>query len=388
MTISVGDGNTRTADVVGWRWRDTGLELSAVEAKAGVSYDHAATAIGQATAYQAGIPHVYAAAEGELATYGHFSRVLEELGLGYIRAFREPDRQGVVEAEPQVSPFLRPEIHAENVARARLLHLFEKALEGDEVRVGRDSRGPLWLVSPPGTSTWQICAQVVPRESHTWLSLLAEGSAIGRAFAANADADCVVRALDGIGSNVTLTVRKRRYTGFAGTYEDPLSWTNAESATRLSKVLIKARKLGREQNCAPQFQFTHEWWPHLETVNLDEASARRELFDFVARLKVARGVLQNELGRRLSPRTGSSSRVRSAPATGWASFDLAKELILGLLDGGDWVSSNEIHERLRDRVNEPMFGRVKTELNIPHRRTRGPGGKMRVEWRLPNETRP
>ena len=63
----------------------------------------------------------------------------------------------------------------------------------------------------------------------------------------------------------------------------------------------------------------------------------------------------------------------------------AKELIAGLLRSGEWVSSNEIHRELEDRLSDPMFGRVKKELRIENRRARGPNGKMRVEWRLPRQ---
>jgi hypothetical protein len=49
---------------------------------------------------------------------------------------------------------------------------------------------------------------------------------------------------------------------------------------------------------------------------------------------------------------------------------------------GEWHSSREVHDKLRKRLSDPMFGRVKEELGIEHRRVGGGQGSY-VEWRMP-----
>ena len=46
----------------------------------------------------------------------------------------------------------------------------------------------------------------------------------------------------------------------------------------------------------------------------------------------------------------------------------------------EWVSSPEIHKKVK--ISEGMYGRLKADLKIPHRRSSGPDGKARVEWNL------
>jgi len=48
----------------------------------------------------------------------------------------------------------------------------------------------------------------------------------------------------------------------------------------------------------------------------------------------------------------------------------------------DWVSSNLIHDKLRGTLSEPMFGRVKKELDVEHRRGRAGDGTPEVQWNL------
>ena len=64
-------------------------------------------------------------------------------------------------------------------------------------------------------------------------------------------------------------------------------------------------------------------------------------------------------------------------------LERAIQLIRKELPPGQWVSSNELHGKLRMHLSECMFGRVKSELGIKHRRVKGTDGKMRYEWYLP-----
>lgn len=63
-------------------------------------------------------------------------------------------------------------------------------------------------------------------------------------------------------------------------------------------------------------------------------------------------------------------------------FELACTLIRDRLAGGEWVSSRTIHAELGEQVAEGMFGRVKKELAIEHRRIRGEE-RVEYQWRLP-----
>jgi len=60
----------------------------------------------------------------------------------------------------------------------------------------------------------------------------------------------------------------------------------------------------------------------------------------------------------------------------------AKVLIADVLASGDWIARREIGAKLAGRLSDPMFGRVKKDLDIENRSVRGPNGKMRSEWRL------
>ncbi len=70
-----------------------------------------------------------------------------------------------------------------------------------------------------------------------------------------------------------------------------------------------------------------------------------------------------------------------ARRSGFATLAEARTLISDLLNDGLWHSSREIHQQLRHRLSEPMFGRVKKELSIEHRRVGGGQGSY-YEWRL------
>ena len=67
--------------------------------------------------------------------------------------------------------------------------------------------------------------------------------------------------------------------------------------------------------------------------------------------------------------------------SGLANFDEARRLIAEQLESGEWVSSRTIHDRLRPKMAEGMFLRVKRDLGIEHRRVGGGDGSY-YEWRL------
>jgi hypothetical protein len=48
----------------------------------------------------------------------------------------------------------------------------------------------------------------------------------------------------------------------------------------------------------------------------------------------------------------------------------------------DWIASSLIHGKLQTELSDGMFGRVKAELHIPHRRGRGADGKPEYQWNL------
>jgi hypothetical protein len=62
----------------------------------------------------------------------------------------------------------------------------------------------------------------------------------------------------------------------------------------------------------------------------------------------------------------------------------AKESMIALANrsSDDWVASSLIHSKLRAELSDGMFGRVKAELHIPHRRGRGANGKPEYQWNL------
>jgi hypothetical protein len=64
-----------------------------------------------------------------------------------------------------------------------------------------------------------------------------------------------------------------------------------------------------------------------------------------------------------------------------ATFEEAKELVLEIVGDGRWHKSRVIHERLRPRMSEGMFLRVKKALRIEDRRVGGGPGSY-YEWRL------
>ena len=65
----------------------------------------------------------------------------------------------------------------------------------------------------------------------------------------------------------------------------------------------------------------------------------------------------------------------------YVDFETAKALVTDLLKGKGWVSSNYIHEVLREQLAEGMFGRVKTALHIPDRQVTNAENKREYQWR-------
>jgi hypothetical protein len=64
-------------------------------------------------------------------------------------------------------------------------------------------------------------------------------------------------------------------------------------------------------------------------------------------------------------------------------FEQATALVAKELESGEWIASNEIHKRFKDRISEGMYGRVKSALGIEHRRVKADSGPATYEWRLP-----
>jgi hypothetical protein len=63
---------------------------------------------------------------------------------------------------------------------------------------------------------------------------------------------------------------------------------------------------------------------------------------------------------------------------------MACAMVVAKLVGKDWVSSNAIHVALASKMSEPMFGRVKNEMGIVHRRVKdAKTGKAMYQWKLP-----
>src|SRR5437764_1360789 len=80
--------------------------------------------------------------------------------------------------------------------------------------------------------------------------------------------------------------------------------------------------------------------------------------------------------RELNPRTARSHQR----------FQEAKALLADYLSDGEWHPSNEIHNAFKDKIGEGMYGRVKSDLVIEHRRVKDEtAGRALYEWRLPSK---
>jgi hypothetical protein len=286
-TIRAGDEGTRTADHVAWRWDGDDLETWAVEVKPG----ELSVGLAQAVAYAVGFDRVLVAAEEPLAEAGYMGKVLERLGLGYIRVDREA-ATATLEREPTPSVFVSEPVKAENDARVRLKHLFTEDVLGEPVRFGADRRGDNWAVTGT-TSEWQLCGQVVEGTGSTWLSLLAESKSVGDAAASRLDAFELATWTASLG-DAEIVLQRRHHDGFKGSYSGPLeTWTPADSVEKLGALLSTARALSAPR-VGPQFQITASLWPH--GVSLAEDQARREFLAAVERFRL----IQQRLNERVS----------------------------------------------------------------------------------------
>jgi len=272
-TIRAGDRGTRTADHLAWSWEGEELTLWAVEVKAGASLEDAGAALVQGLAYQVGIPFVYVAAEGSSANLEHLAGVLQRLNLGYMRAAADGVR-AAIETEPTVSEIIKDSVHAENIARARLKHVFTDQVVGEPVKVGRDRRGDIWAVTGT-TDRWQLCAQVVAEGTHTLLSLIAESTSLGKRVASPAKATRFAELFRRVRPGAQLIVRCREHRGYQPKYsDDHYSWCSDENDdAALKEVLGLAASLGASR-VGPHFELRTELWPHSERLTQAAAEAR------------------------------------------------------------------------------------------------------------------
>jgi hypothetical protein len=285
-TIRAGDEGTKTADHVAWRWEGDDLEAWAVEVKAG----ELSVGLAQAVAYAVGFDKVLVAAEEPVAEAGYMAKVLERLGLGYIRVDREC-RTARLEREPKPSEFISDSVRAENDARVRLKHLFAEEVLREPVRFGADRRGDNWGVTGT-TSEWQLCGQVIEGAGSTWLSLLAESKSVGDAAAVQLTAAELAAWIASLG-DAKVVLQERRHDGFKGYYSGELaSWAASGSVQELDELLGRARSLSAPR-VGPHFQIKRDLWPH--GVSLSEEGARREFLSTVDRFRV----VQRRLNERL-----------------------------------------------------------------------------------------
>lgn len=285
-TIRAGDKGTKTADHVAWRWKGTDLETLAVEVKAG----ELSVGLAQAVAYAVGFDKVFVAAEEPLAQAGYMAKVLDRLGLGYIRADRESGT-ATLEREAKQSAFIEEHVRAENDARIRLKHLFNQDVFGEPVRFGADRRGENWGVTGT-TSEWQLCGQVIPGENATQFSLLAESKSVGDRAAMLLNARELADWTSSLG-DVVLVLKERRHNGFQGFYSGVLrSWTPADSEADLEELLVFARSLSAAK-VGPHFQVRADLWRH--DVALTEDDARRDIRAAIDRFKPVQEKLNEKL---------------------------------------------------------------------------------------------
>lgn len=288
----------REFDHVAWRWRDGGgePEIVAVEAKAGSTAAEAAVALGQATEYQAAVPLVFVASEGDLTKMGHLDRVLKHLNLGYIQAAESTAK---VQREPAPSPFLDERVYRESVARVRLLDLWADptcGVPGAQHREHKhDLRGNLWVVTEK--DRWQLCGEVKHGEPQTTLSLLAENKEVGTRFC-NVPPEVIREVLVDLearlGETAALVAQHRFHPGTQPSYCPLFTWDPSQPLRRLRAGLKKGLALAERNNHGPQFTITFRLWPHDQ--NLNREQAKRQLLDLASRLEPVRVRLDEAIG--------------------------------------------------------------------------------------------
>jgi hypothetical protein len=285
-TIRAGDEGTRTADHVAWHWEGDDLETWAVEVKPG----ELSVGLVQAVAYAVGFDRVLVAAEEPLAEAGYIARVLDQLGLGYIRVDREK-ASATLEREPTPSQLISEHVRAENDARVRLRHLFTGETFGEPVRFGADRRGENWGVTGT-TSEWQLCGQVVPNEGATWFSLLAESKWVGDLAATKLDTRELAGWIASLG-DATIILQERRHNGFQGSYSGELRrWSPNDPEDALDELLAVARSLSGPR-VGPHFRIHADLWPH--DIVLTEERARRDVEAAIDRFRPVQQMLNAKL---------------------------------------------------------------------------------------------
>jgi hypothetical protein len=284
-TIRAGDTGTKTADHVAWRWEGKSLDTWAVEVKAG----RLDVGLAQAVSYAVGFDRVLVAAEESLSEASYMAKVLDRLGLGYIRVDRDSGT-AALEREPRQSEFISDRVRAENDARVRLRYLFTDEVLGEPTRFGADRRGDNWGVTGT-TAEWQLCGEVITGSSATRLSLLAESKRVGDRAALLDPAE--LAGWVGELGDAAVVLRERRHNGLQGTYSGELRrWKYSDGQSDLAELLAFARSLSAPR-VGPHFQILTEIWPH--GVELTEEEAHREFTAVLERFRSIQGRLNERL---------------------------------------------------------------------------------------------
>lgn len=293
-------GWKREFDHVAWRWgeREGEPEIVAVEAKAGSTAVDAAMALGQATEYQAAVPLVFVASEGDVEKMDHLDRVLTHLNLGYIRA---SGSAAEIQRDPARSPFLDDPVYRESVARVRLLDLWADStcgVPGVQHREHKhDLRGNLWVVTEK--DRWQLCGEVKHGEPKTTLALLAENKEVGTR-SCNVAPEVIREVLADLearlGETATLVGQHRFHSGAQPQHWPLFTWDVREPLRKLRAGLKKGLALAERKRHGPQFTITFRLWSHDQKLSREEA--KRQLVDLANAMEPARARLDEAIGRK------------------------------------------------------------------------------------------
>jgi hypothetical protein len=276
--MHTGLGGMHRVDHVGFRWDSDSVELVMVEVKPGNKPNDAANALGQAVAYQCASDLVWIAAEGDISATeaGSLSVILSHLGLGYLIADRDSRKSASEVIEPQQSTTRSLPLLELNIARSRMLLLFE---ELGALTSARDRRTDAWAVLK-AAGGWQVCGAVSPL-GETVLSLLAESADVGRRAAQTCDARRLADVVRSDAPAATLIVQERVHDGRRPRYSATETWRADSSNASLDAILAHARAMNAPRT-SPQFQLTLPLWN--VGAHLDRASAKAELIAGIDRL--------------------------------------------------------------------------------------------------------
>jgi hypothetical protein len=271
LMMHTGLGGLHRVDHVGFRWDAADIELVMVEVKPGDKPNDAANALGQAVAYQCAADLVWIAAEGDIATAeaGSLGVILEHLGLGYLIAQRDSRKSAHETIEPQPSATRSLPLLELNVARVRMLHLFD---ELGAITSARDRRPDAWAVLNAADG-WQIAGAVWPN-GKTVLSLLAEQADAGRRAAQTCNAARLADVVRAQAPDSTLVVQQRVHDGRRPHYSAPEVWTAQMSDASLAALVARAKAMNGPRT-SPQFQLSVPLWEAGE--RLDHVTARGQL---------------------------------------------------------------------------------------------------------------